>query len=120
VRVELRKHAVELQIQLNDHLPSVHGDKVQLQQVVLNIVTNGLEAMHSIRHRVLKVQTVQTEPGMVRVSIEDTGTGIDPSNVDQIFKPLLTTKAAGMGMGLAICRSIIENHGGRFWAWAVP
>jgi signal transduction histidine kinase len=113
VRVELQKHAVELQTQLNDHLPSVHGDKVQLQQVVLNLVMNGIEAMHSVPHRVLKVQTDQTEPGMVRVSIEDSGTGIDPSNLDRIFKPLFTTKVTGMGMGLSICQSIIESHGGR-------
>jgi signal transduction histidine kinase len=62
---------------------------------------------------VLKVQTGQTEPGMVRVSIEDSGTGIDPSNLDRIFKPLFTTKVTGMGMGLSICQSIIESHGGR-------
>jgi len=93
----------------------VNGDKVQLQQVVLNLVMNGIEAMHSVRHRVLKVRTEQTESGMVRVSIADTGTGIDPSNLDRIFKPLFTTKGTGMGMGLAICRSITEGHGGRIW-----
>jgi signal transduction histidine kinase len=115
VRIELRQHRVDLQTQLDRHLPTVLGDKVQLQQVVLNLVTNAIEAMHSAQTRVLKVQTDQANPGMVRVSIEDTGTGIDPSNVDRIFKPLFTTKAAGMGMGLAICRSIIESHGGRIW-----
>jgi len=114
-RVELQRHGVELQTQLNDHLPNVNGDKVQLQQVVLNLVMNGIEAMHSVRHRVLKVRTEQTESGMVRVSIADTGTGIDPSNLDRIFKPLFTTKGTGMGMGLAICRSITEGHGGRIW-----
>jgi signal transduction histidine kinase len=71
--------------------------------------------MHSVETRVLKVQTDQSKPGMVRVSIEDTGTGIDPSNLDRIFKPLFTTKESGMGMGLAICGSIIERHGGRIW-----
>jgi len=115
VRVELRQHRVDLQTQLDRHLPTVLGDKVQLQQVVLNLVTNAIEVMHSAQIRMLRVQTDQTNPGMVRVSIEDTGTGIDPSNVDRIFKPLFTTKAAGMGMGLAICRSIIESHGGRIW-----
>jgi signal transduction histidine kinase len=115
VRVELQKHGVELQTQFNDRLPNVNGDKVQLQQVVLNLVMNGIEAMHSVRHRVLKVQTDQTEPGMVHVSIEDTGTGIDPSHLDHIFKPLFTTKGTGTGMGLAICHSIIESHGGRIW-----
>jgi signal transduction histidine kinase len=115
VRVELHKYGVELQTRLNDHLPNVNGDKVQLQQVVLNLVMNGIEAMQSVPHRVLKVHTDQTEPGMMRVSIEDTGTGIDPSNLDRIFKPLFTTKGTGMGMGLAICQSIIESHGGRIW-----
>src|SRR5262245_16305101 len=115
VRVELRQHRVDLQTQLDRHLPTVLADKVQLQQVALNLVTNAIEVMHSAQIRMLRVQTDQTNPGMGRVSIEDTGTGIDPSNVDRIFKPLFTTKAAGMGMGLAICRSIIESHGGRIW-----
>jgi signal transduction histidine kinase len=115
VRVELHKYGVELQTQLKDSLPNVNGDKVQLQQVVLNLVMNGIDAMQSVSHRVLKVLTDQTEPGIVRVSIEDTGTGIDPSNLDRIFKPLFTTKGTGMGMGLAICQSIIESHGGRIW-----
>jgi signal transduction histidine kinase len=113
VRVELQKNNIELQTQLNEHLPTVQGDKVQLQQVVLNLVMNGIEAMDSVWPRVLKVQTDQAKPGVVRVSIEDTGTGIDPSNLGRIFKPLFTTKATGMGMGLAICQSIIESHGGR-------
>jgi len=91
---------------------------VQLQQVVLNLVMNGIEAMQSVWPRVLKVQTDQPKAGMVRVSIEDTGTGIDPSNLDQIFKPLFTSKTTGMGMGLSICQSIIESHGGRIWASA--
>jgi len=116
VRVELQKHGVELQMQLNEHLPTVQGDKVQLQQVVLNLVMNGIEAMQSFWPRVLKVQTDQPKAGIVHVSIEDTGTGIDPSKLDQIFKPLFTTKATGMGMGLSICKSIIESHGGRIWA----
>jgi signal transduction histidine kinase len=115
VRLELQKYSVEIQTQLNDRLPNVNGDKVQLQQVLLNLVMNGIEAMQSVRHRVLKVHTDQTESGMVRVSIEDTGTGIDPSNLDRVFKPLFTTKGTGMGMGLAICQSIIESHGGQIW-----
>ena len=76
---------------------------------------NGIEAMHSVRLRVLKVQTDQTKSGTVHVLIEDTGTGIDPSNLERIFKPLFTTKATGMGMGLSICHSIIESHDGRIW-----
>jgi signal transduction histidine kinase len=118
VRVELQKHGVELQTQLNERLPTVQGDKVQLQQVVLNLVMNGIEAMQSVSPRVLKVQTDQPKAGTVRVSIEDTGVGIDPSDLNQIFKPLFTSKSTGMGMGLSICRSIIESHGGRIWASA--
>jgi signal transduction histidine kinase len=116
VRLELQQHGIDLQTHLNEHLPTVPGDKVQLQQVVLNLVMNAVEAMQSVQTRVLKVQTDQTNPGLVRVSIEDTGTGIDPSNIDRVFKPYFTTKANGMGMGLVICRSIIESHGGRIWA----
>jgi len=116
VRIELQKHGIELQTGLNEHLPTVLGDKVQLQQVVLNLVMNGIEAMQLVRSRVLKVQTDQTKSGTVRVLIEDTGPGIDPCNLDRIFKPLFTTKATGMGMGLSICHSIISSHGGRIWA----
>jgi signal transduction histidine kinase len=113
VRVELQKNNIDLQTQLNEHLPLVQGDKVQLQQVVLNLVMNGIEAMHSVRPRVLKVKTDQAKPGLVHVLVEDTGTGIDPSKLHRIFEPLFTTKGTGMGMGLAICQSIIESHGGR-------
>ena len=115
VRVELQKLSAELHTELQEHLPSVQGDKVQLQQVVLNLVMNGIEAMQSVRPRVLKVKTDQPAPGMISVLIEDSGTGIDPSNVDRIFQPLFTTKATGMGMGLSICQSIIESHGGQIW-----
>ena len=115
VGVELQKHGVVLQTEFNEHLSTVHGDKVQLQQVVVNLVMNAIEAMQSVWPRVLKVQSDQPKAGIVRVSIEDTGTGIDPSNLDQIFKPLFTTKRTGMGMGLSICHAIIESHGGRIW-----
>jgi C4-dicarboxylate-specific signal transduction histidine kinase len=115
VRIDLKKNGVELKTQLDEKVSVVEGDKVQLQQVVLNLVMNAVEAMQSVQTRVLKVQTDQTNPGMVRVSIEDTGTGIDPSNIDRVFKPFFTTKANGMGMGLVICRSIIETHDGRIW-----
>ena len=116
VSVELEQHSVDVQTQLNEHLPTVLGDKVQLQQVVLNLVMNAVEAMRSVQTRVLKVQTHQANPSMLRVSIEDTGTGIDSSNIDRVFKPFFTTKANGMGMGLVICRSIVEKHDGRIWA----
>jgi signal transduction histidine kinase len=91
------------------------GNEVQLQQVILNLVMNAIEAMSSTEPRVLSIKSRCNERDCVHVSIEDNGNGIDPSNADRIFKPLFTTKARGMGMGLSICRSIVEAHGGRIW-----
>jgi signal transduction histidine kinase len=89
---------------------------VQLQQVVLNLVMNSIESMQSVRPRVMKVQTDHARLGLVHTSIEDTGTGLESSNLDRIFQPLFTTKATGMDMGLSICQSIVQNHGDRIWA----
>jgi signal transduction histidine kinase len=116
VYMDLRKHSIESRTVLADNLPAVIGNEVQLQQVVLNLVMNAIEAMNSTELRVLSLKSACNRPDCVHVSIEDTGSGIDPSNVDRVFKPLFTTKAHGMGMGLSICRSIIEAHGGRIWA----
>jgi C4-dicarboxylate-specific signal transduction histidine kinase len=113
---ELKKHEIDVQTKLDDRLPSVTGNRVQLQQVILNVVMNAIEAMHSAQPRRLHIQSGLSKPHVVHVSIADTGTGIDPANADKIFKPLFTTKEHGMGMGLSICHSIIENHGGRIWA----
>jgi signal transduction histidine kinase len=115
VWIDLRKHEIDLDTKLNEQLPSVQGNEIQLQQVILNLITNAIESMHSVEHRVLRVRSESGGPDIVHVSIEDTGTGIDHSNLDSIFKPMFTTKATGMGMGLAICRSIAEGHGGRIW-----
>jgi len=115
VWIDLRKHEIDLDTKLNEQLPSVQGNEVQLQQVILNLITNAIESMHSVEHRVLRVRSESRGPDEVHVSIEDTGTGIDHSNLDSIFKPMFTTKVTGMGMGLAICRSIVEGHGGRIW-----
>jgi signal transduction histidine kinase len=112
---EIRKHRIELRTELDDRLPSVTGNEVQLQQVILNLLMNAVEAMHFTNPRVLCIQSRLSKPEVVHVSIEDTGNGIDPSEGDRIFKPLFTTKASGMGMGLSICRSIIESHDGRIW-----
>jgi signal transduction histidine kinase len=115
VRIELEKNKIEVQTKLDEQLPIVQGDKVQLQQVILNLVMNGIDAMQSVHWRVLKIDTHTTKDKVV-VSVQDTGTGIEQAKIDQLFKPLFTTKAHGMGMGLSICRSIIENHNGRIWA----
>ena len=117
IRIDLQKSDVGLQLQLDDRLPTVRGDKVQLQQVVLNVVMNAIDAMRPAKTRLLKVTTT-LQAGMVHVSIEDTGIGIDPGNLARVFQPLFTTKATGTGMGLAICHSIIESHDGRIWASA--
>jgi signal transduction histidine kinase len=118
VRSDLRKCSIECQVNLDEKLPPVIGNEVQLQQVTMNLVMNAIEAMSATEPRVLSIKSVVTGHNTVRVSIEDTGSGIDPSNMDRIFKPLFTTKARGMGMGLSICRSIIESHDGRIWVSA--
>jgi signal transduction histidine kinase len=115
VWIDLRKYEIELDTKLNEQLPPVRGNEVQLQQTILNLITNAIESMHSVDRRVLRVRSESDGSGGVHVSVEDTGTGIEQSNLDSIFKPMFTTKAAGMGMGLAISRSIIERHGGRIW-----
>ena len=112
VRIDCEKSGVHVETDLADPLPNVLGDDVQLQQVILNLVMNAIEAMQSVEPRILRIQTRRSGPDMVRASIEDTGVGIDPSKTERVFERLFTTKSHGMGMGLSICRSIIENHGG--------
>jgi signal transduction histidine kinase len=98
------------------------GDRIQVQQVLLNLVMNGIEAMNAImdRPRVLRVSSQIDGPGSVLIAVTDTGTGFDPTKVDRIFDAFFTTKPEGMGMGLSICRSIVEAHGGRLWASPNP
>jgi C4-dicarboxylate-specific signal transduction histidine kinase len=116
VRHELRKHGVELRTELDESLPALEGDGVQLQQVILNLVMNAIEAMQTGALRILSIRSCVGKPNFVRVAVEDTGAGIDPSNHDHVFDPMFTTKERGMGIGLSICRSIIESHDGRIWA----
>ena len=120
VRIDLKRNGIEVRTQLDEQLPIVECDRVQVQQVVLNLVMNAINSMHSLQPRILKVTSEQSKPGFVHVSVEDTGTGIDPFEVGRIFKALFTTKTHGMGMGLSICRSIIESHGGSIWVSAGP
>jgi signal transduction histidine kinase len=117
VRGELQKHRVLVQSELNEQLPRVRGVRVQVQQVLLNLITNAIESMAAKDGaRVLRVKSELHESGGVMVSVEDTGVGIDSQDIDRIFSPLFTTKSHGMGMGLSICRSIIEAHDGKLWA----
>jgi signal transduction histidine kinase len=112
---ELLNNRVTLQLDLSQGLPNIMGDRVQLQQVVLNLIINGIQAMSSIddRPRNLLVQSRRNEAGEVVVAVIDNGTGIDPAIADQLFTAFFTTKTSGLGMGLSICRSIIEAHGGK-------
>jgi signal transduction histidine kinase len=115
LHLDLQKEGVRVETQLDEQIPVVTGDAVQLQQVILNLVVNAADAMRAVEPRILKIQTNRSTAGTVRVSIEDSGSGISEPDRARIFDPLFTTKAGGMGMGLSICRSIIENHGGKIW-----
>jgi PAS domain S-box-containing protein len=110
-------HRVALHTNLSAEVRPVFGDRVQLQQVLLNLITNAVDAMSAVtdRPKVLTITSEPVEPCGMLVAVEDTGTGLDPGIADRIFTPFVTTKSAGMGMGLSICRSIIEAHGGRLW-----
>ena len=118
LRHDVQKYGVEVETNLDNQLPAVEANKVQLQQVILDLTMNAIEAMHTTQPRVLIVRSQIGKPGMVQVSISDNGTGIDPVNLDHVFSALFTTKARGMGMGLSICQSIIASHEGQIWATA--
>jgi len=108
---------VEVGADLADALPAVSGDRNQLQQVLINFVFNGCDAMDGKdTDRRLLVRTQATARGNAQFSVADRGAGIPSANLERIFEPFMTTKATGMGLGLAICRSIVEAHGGRLWA----
>jgi len=115
---EAAKHQIEVFTELAPDLPVLRGDRVQIQQVLLNLIVNAIEAMstHTEGPRELVVRTEATEDGGAAVFVRDTGPGLEPEALEQVFQPFHTTKAGGMGMGLAICASIIEAHGGRLWA----
>jgi two-component system sensor kinase FixL len=118
VRHEALSHRVALRLNLAPHLPLVLGDRIQLQQVIINLLMNGLQAMAKVADhpRVLFIRTRPHESDKVLVSVEDVGVGIEGESADQLFNAFYTTKPNGMGMGLSICRSIVEAHGGRIWA----
>ena len=120
---ELQDGRVALQLKLADNIPPVGGDRVQLQQVILNLVLNAIEAMSETddRPRQLVIRTASTGQDGVALAVQDAGPGIDPANVERVFEAFHTTKANGLGVGLSICRTIIEAHGGKLWATsAIP
>jgi signal transduction histidine kinase len=118
-RGELLRNGVTLQTQLVDGLPVVEGDRVQLQQVLLNLIMNAVEAMKEVAgKRLLLIGTARDEAGGVRVAVQDSGIGLKPDSAERLFRAFYTTKPDGMGMGLSICSSIIQAHGGRVWASA--
>ncbi len=115
---EVVKNSVSLQTQLAAGLPLIQGDRVQLQQVILNLIINAVEAMSGVSEgsRELLIGTGKDGSSAVLVAVQDSGPGLNPESVDRLFDAFHTTKPGGMGMGLSICRSIVEAHGGRIWA----
>jgi C4-dicarboxylate-specific signal transduction histidine kinase len=117
-RAEAGRRGASLQIKLAANLPPVMGDRVQLQQVLLNLIINALDAMSSLteRPRVVSIRSSSPEPNSIAVAVDDSGVGLEPEQAARLFDAFYTTKPEGLGMGLSISRSIIEAHGGRLWA----
>jgi C4-dicarboxylate-specific signal transduction histidine kinase len=118
VRHQALSHRAVLRLDLANGLPEVLGDRIQLQQVIINLVMNGVEAMMLVsdRPRAVVIQSQPRAQDHVLVAVRDAGVGLEPGIADRLFSPFYTTKPGGMGMGLSICRSIVEAHGGRVWA----
>ena len=114
----LRRARVILRPEYADDLPPVRGDRIQLQQVILNLLLNALDAMSEVhdRPRHLVVRTERDDGMWARVTVRDSGVGIEPQGMARLFEPFYTTKSGGMGIGLSVSRSIIESHHGRLWA----
>jgi signal transduction histidine kinase len=116
LRGEANRYSISMRIELNEDLPKVMADRVQLQQVFMNLMLNGIDAMKGTTGEGELTIKSEADDGQVLVSVSDTGMGLPPEQVEQIFKAFFTTKDTGTGMGLPISRSIIESHGGRLWA----
>jgi signal transduction histidine kinase len=116
---EANRHSVAIRTDLGRELPKVMADRVQLQQVLMNLILNSIEAMHGSSGE-LGIKSQLGDDGQLLISIKDTGVGLPTENAEQIFNPFFTTKPQGTGLGLAITRSIVEAHGGRIWATANP
>jgi PAS domain S-box-containing protein len=119
-RIEIARNRVMVRTQLAEALPPIQADRVQLQQVILNLIMNAVEAMSGMGdgERELLISTIRDTSNSLSVSVRDSGPGLDPKTMERMFDAFFTTKSKGMGMGLAICHSIIETHGGRLWAGA--
>jgi len=117
-RAPMAEHRVLVTMRLSEGLPHILGDRVQLQQVILHLIMNAIEAMSEIGEgpRELSISTRKAESDDVLVAVSDSGPGLPPASHARIFEAFYTTKASGLGMGLSICRSIVEAHGGRLWA----
>ena len=115
---EIARNRVALEMNLADPAPPILGDRVQLQQVILNLILNAVEAMNEGEPRELAIETRTDGVGNLLVSVSDTGKGLDPAKADRLFEPFYSTKPGGMGMGLSICRAIVEAHHGKIWAHA--
>jgi PAS domain S-box-containing protein len=117
---ELRRNDIVLETRLGEGMPRIKGDRVQCQQVLLNLIVNAIEAMSEVRERrrELTIVSATDGPNGVRIEVRDSGTGLEPESVTHLFEPFYTTKAEGLGVGLSISRSIVEAHGGRLWAGA--
>src|SRR6476469_10069944 len=109
-----REHGIDVQVSLDPNADLVFVDRIQVQQVLVNLIRNAIDAMIESPLRKLSIRTLR-EDGMTRVTVEDTGTGISDTIADQLFQPFVTSKQSGMGIGLSICRTIVEAHGGRIW-----
>jgi C4-dicarboxylate-specific signal transduction histidine kinase len=117
LRSELTRYSVSIRTDLAADLPEIMGDRVQLQQVLMNLMINGIDAMKDVDGtREIAIKSQPAEKEQITVSVSDTGLGLPREQVDQIFDAFFTTKAHGTGMGLSISRSIVESHGGRLWA----
>jgi signal transduction histidine kinase len=115
-RADLKHHGIAVRTELAHDLPRISAVRIQLQQVLLNLIANAVESMASVENRVLTVRSQKADGHGILITVEDTGTGIDQSNLQRVFEPFFSTKPEGMGMGLSICRSIVEAHGGRITA----
>jgi C4-dicarboxylate-specific signal transduction histidine kinase len=117
LRGEATRYSISVQMELTSDLPQVMGDRVQLQQVLMNLIMNGIDAMKDVDGtRELSVKSQRAENEQLLITVSDTGVGLPPQQADEIFNAFFTTKLNGTGMGLRISRSIVESHGGRLWA----